>query len=108
MTTLRKSVLALVAAGVTMTGATAGASTTKEWQAAAAQAQAACSKASGLRDVKAVGDPAIFDDTSPLTAVLIKGVYPQAHMKGQAGTMLCLYDRKTRRARAVEWAPSAP
>jgi len=108
MTNLRNGVLALIAAGLTLTGATATASTTKEWQAATAQAQAACGKASGLRDVKVVGEPAIFDDTSPLTAVLVRGTYPQAHMKGQAGTMLCLYDRKTRRARAVEWAPPTP
>ena len=83
----------------------AGASPPKEWKAAQAQAQLACVKASELRDAKPIGDSAVFDDSAPLTAMVIGGTYPQAHMKGQKGTVLCLYDRKSQRARTVEWAP---
>ena len=81
------------------------ASPPKQWEAAQAQARMACVKASEFRNAKLIGTPALFDDTAPLTAMVIRGTYPQAHMKGQIGTVLCLYDRKTRDARTVEWNP---
>jgi hypothetical protein len=34
--------------------------------------------------------------------MLVRGTYKQRFMKGARGTMLCLYDRRTRRAEAVE------
>lgn len=37
-----------------------------------------------------------------IDARLVTGTYPQAHMKGAKGTMLCLYNRKTRRAETQE------
>jgi len=32
----------------------------------------------------------------------VRGTYPQKFMKGAKGTMLCLYDRRTRRAEVAE------
>jgi hypothetical protein len=47
-----------------------------------------------------------FDDTVGLDARLVTGAWKPAHMKGAKTVMLCLYDRKTRRAsvqEAAEW-----
>lgn len=68
----------------------------------------ACIKASGLTNAKAVGKPVVFDDTVAQTALLVSGTYPQKHMAGKKGQMLCLYDRKAKTAQAQEWAATAP
>jgi heat shock protein HslJ len=57
-----------------------------------------------------------FSDAFGMEARLVRGVYPQAHMRGKEGLMLCLYDRRSKRAEvqeAQEWsealeAPEAP
>ena len=53
-----------------------------------------CTKASGLKDSKPVGNAAQFDDRVGYTALLLQGQYPQKHMKGAQGTELCLYNKK--------------
>ncbi|HEY0316579.1 MAG TPA: hypothetical protein VGC28_09985 [Sphingomonas sp.] len=57
----------------------------------------ACLKASGM-DGAAASAPVHFPDRSALDVLLITGHYPRRVNKGRAGTMLCLYDRKTRLA----------
>ena len=64
---------------------------------------AGCTKASGLKGVKPVGDAAQFDDRVGYTALLLQGQYPQKHMKGAQGTELCLYDKKSKTAYVTEW-----
>jgi hypothetical protein len=86
--------LALVASAAT-------ASSTASWQASAKAGRAACLKASELRAATASG-PIIFSDTLGRDAFLVRGTYPQRFMKGAKGTMLCLVDRRTHRAEAVE------
>ena len=64
---------------------------------------ASCTKASGLSDVRPVGNAAQFDDRVGYTAVLLQGRYPQKHMKGQQGTELCLFSKKDKTAYVTEW-----
>jgi hypothetical protein len=77
------------------------ASSPASWQAAAKAGRAACLKASELKMATASG-PIIFSDTLGRDAFLVRGTYPQRFMKGARGTMLCLVDRRTHRAEAVE------
>lgn len=62
-----------------------------------------CTKASGLKDSKPVGNAAQFDDRVGYTALLLQGQYPQKHMKGAQGTELCLYNKKSKTAYVTEW-----
>ena len=64
---------------------------------------AGCLKASQLKNTKVVGSAAQFDDRVGYNALILQGRYPQKHMKNQAGTELCLYNRKDRQAFVTEW-----
>ncbi len=68
----------------------------------------ACVAASGLSKAQAVGKPVVFDDRVAQTALLVAGTYPQKHMAGKKGQVLCLYDRKSKTAQTQEWTPVAP
>ena len=57
---------------------------------------ASCVKASGLKNAQAAGQPMVYDDRLGLTALVIRGRYPQAHMKNRTGQVLCLFNRTTR------------
>lgn len=81
--------------------APASASTPAAWAAGNAAARTACLRAAGLR-LATVSAPLVFSDTAGKTALLVTGRYPQSFMKNARGTMLCLYDRRTRRAEASE------
>lgn len=65
--------------------APAWASTAEAWQAHDAMVRAACLKASGLRQVRAVGQVLPFDDEVGYSALLLQGRYPQPHMQGRQG-----------------------
>jgi hypothetical protein len=67
-----------------------------------------CTKASGLKDAKPVGNAAQFDDRVGYTALLLQGRYPQKHMKGAQGTELCLYNKKSKTAYITEWDSIRP
>lgn len=69
---------------------------------------AGCTKASGLKDAKPVGNAAQFDDRVGYTALLLQGQYPQKHMKGAQGTELCLYNKKSKTAYVTEWDSIRP
>lgn len=60
--------------------------------------QRACAAASGLKDPVVHPTAVLFDDTVGYDARLVIGTWKPAHMKGAKAVMLCLYDRKTRRA----------
>ncbi|MGV8209399.1 hypothetical protein [Pseudomonas aeruginosa] len=62
----------------------------------------ACPKASGLRQVRAVGQVLPFDDEVGYSALLLQGRYPQPHMQGRQGRELCLYRRATGKASVSE------
>ncbi|SEE92102.1 hypothetical protein [Pseudomonas migulae] len=81
----------------------AQASTPEAWATFDKTMLASCIKASGLQDASPVGKAAQFDDRVDYTAVLLQGRYPQKHMKGQQGTELCLYNKKSKTAYVTEW-----
>ena len=62
-------------------------------------ARDACLKASGMEGA-AASAPVHFSDSTGLDVLLVTGHYPPRVNKGRAGTMLCLYDRRTKLARA--------
>ncbi|VVP64769.1 hypothetical protein [Pseudomonas fluorescens] len=84
------------------------ASSPDAWAAYDKTVLASCTKASGLKNAKPVGNAAQFDDRVGYTAVLLQGQYPQKHMKGQQGTELCLYNKKSKTAFVTEWDSIRP
>ena len=88
--------LLLVAIPMAARSATAAA-----WAASAKAGRAACAAAAHLAR-PTVSAPLHFSDQVGRDAMLVRGTYKQRFMKGARGTMLCLYDRRTRRAEAVE------
>jgi len=83
--------------------ARAGASTPEAWAQAEREAAQACQEAAGLSEPTVAGNPVVFDDASGQTAVVIEGRYPQAHMQGREGRVLCLYDRISGLAHVAQW-----
>lgn len=63
----------------------------------------ACRSVSGLKDARVEGGPVRFSDTISMDARLVRGIWPQPHMKGAKAQMLCLYDRRAHRAEVQEW-----
>jgi hypothetical protein len=82
------------------------ASSPEAWRAYDREVRTACLKASGLLQPRLLSDrldvPAAPPDQNGITliisAFLLEGRYPQAHMKGQMGRELCLFDQRNRRA----------
>jgi hypothetical protein len=60
--------------------------------------QAACLKASGLKEAKAAGSIIHYGDEVGYSALLLSGRYPQAFMHNKPGKELCLYQRATKKA----------
>jgi hypothetical protein len=77
------------------------ASSADAWAAHRQEVTRACIKASGLVDARLVGSVITYDDSVGSSAALIAGRYPQAHMAGQEGLSLCLFDRRSRTAQAA-------
>lgn len=86
----------------------AHASSPDAWAAYDKTVLASCTKASGLKNATPVGNAAQFDDRVGYTALLLQGQYPQKHMKGQQGTELCLYNKKSKTAFVTEWDSIRP
>jgi hypothetical protein len=86
----------------------AQASSPDAWAAYDKTVLASCTKASGLKNAKPVGNAAQFDDRVGYTALLLQGQYPQKHMKGQQGTELCLYNKKSKTSFVTEWDSIRP
>ena len=79
------------------------ASTPESWAKLDAASQAACIKASGLTSATAA-PPTRYSDKLLIDARIIDGMWPQPHMKGAKASMLCLYNRKTKRVEVQELA----
>jgi hypothetical protein len=83
---------------------TAYASSSDAWAELDTASAAACIAASGFKD--AVVEPSVhFSDDIGFDVRVVSGVYPQPHMKGASGKMLCLFGRKTKRVEVQELAP---
>ncbi|MGV0028803.1 hypothetical protein [Phormidesmis priestleyi] len=63
---------------------------------------ATCLKTSGFRNAKPVGEIVTFNDEIGYDALQVQGNYPEPHMNNQAGKVLCLFDRRTRKAQTQE------
>jgi len=92
--------LFLAGLGLALAGS-ATASSQSAWMAVDKASEAAFKKASGFPDAVA-GPPVRFSDRFLVDARLVRGTYPQAHMKGAKGAVLCLYNRRTKRAEVQE------
>ena len=77
------------------------ASTDAAWATSNRAGRAACIAAANLAR-PSVSAPLNFSDQVGRDAMLVRGMYKQRFMKNAWGTMLCLYDRRTRRAEVVE------
>lgn len=75
------------------------ASSPQAWDAQRRQLREACRQASALRQTRPLGDPVDFPE---LVALLQGGIYPQPHMAGRRGRELCLFDKRSGRARVAE------
>lgn len=67
------------------------ASSEAAWKELADKAGETCMKASGFEDPAIVWTGLDFEDEA---ALLVSGTWPQAHMNGAKGAMLCLYDKQ--------------
>jgi hypothetical protein len=80
------------------------------WKAYDLEVRAACLKASRLSGARVLGervDVPVADRsrdgvTLLISALLMEGRYPQAHMKSQKGRELCLFEQRTRRGTVAE------
>jgi hypothetical protein len=93
---------------LTTLAAQANASSPDAWASFDKALLASCTKASQLKNATPVGTAAQFDDRVGYSALLLQGHYPQKHMKGQQGTELCLYNKKTKTAYVTEWDSIRP
>ena len=91
-----KTLLAIMAGSLFLTGTTALASTPGEWANHEREVTTACLEASGLETPQAIGTIVTFSDDVGYDALLVKGAYPQPHMHHQIGQVLCLFNRGTR------------
>ncbi len=80
----------------------AEASSPAAWKQLRKQAERGCIAAAGFRRPR-VSSPILFDDSVGSVALLVTGIYPQARLKGAHGTVLCLFNRRTKKV-AVEEA----
>lgn len=88
-----------------MVAAPATASTPQAYEELDRASSLACLKASGFRDAALAPAPLRFSDKMGVEARLVTGTYPQSHMNGTQGMVLCLYDRATKLAETVDAAP---
>lgn len=77
----------LAVAALSVTGF-ASASSPDAWQALYDTTATACLKQSGLKKAKVIEGPVLFSTT---ILYKIKGIWPQAHMKGKTGKVYCLH-----------------
>lgn len=83
--------------------APAAASSDDSWDEMFAKARQSCIDASGFSNAEA-SKPVVFSDDVGYVALLVAGTFPQKHMNGQKGDMLCLFDRSTGTAKVEEAA----
>ncbi len=80
----------------------APASSPDAWSDYEKEVTAACFEASGFKDAEAHTKLIMFGDDVGRDALIVEGIYPQPHMNGAKGEMLCLFDKATRKAAVSE------
>ncbi|MFG1413682.1 hypothetical protein V5G24_21465 [Xanthobacter sp. VTT E-85241] len=101
----RAAVLPVLAALLALVADPVLASSPAAWAELEGKARTACLAASGLAKARVEGAPVMF---AAHVLVLVKGHWPQPHMKNQAATFACLYDNRAGTAEAQEWTGAAP
>ena len=79
----------------------ARASSPDAWAELDAKSAKACIAASGLAKTK-ISASMHFSDEAGYDVRIVSGIYPQKHMKGATGKMLCLYGRTTKSVEVIE------
>jgi len=79
------------------------ASSDEAWDALVKEASAACQMASELDDPRVVWSNPAYERQA---ALIVAGKWPQTHMKGKAGYMLCLYDKQSAKVEIQEIEPA--
>jgi hypothetical protein len=99
---MRQFSIAAAAAVLVTTALPAFASSPDAWAAFDREVVQACTVKSGLRNAKPASEQILFPEGRREVALLVGGTYPQKHMKGARGTMLCLYDPDSKTAKIAE------
>jgi hypothetical protein len=94
-----RAALALGVAAGAIFAVPATASTTRSWAQLKPRVVEACRQQSGLRSARVTEYWPAFDAQA---AAMVVGEYPQRHMKGRRGAVLCLYDKRTGTAQTQE------
>lgn len=79
------------------------ASSTETWDALVKEAGAACQIASELGNPRVLWSNPAYERQA---ALLITGKWPQTHMKGEQGYMLCLFDKQSAKLEIQEVDPA--
>jgi hypothetical protein len=99
---MRRTLFICLILGLFAAVAEGEASSPDEWVKYQKEVAVTCTKASGLKSARVVGEFVSFGDDIGYDAVMIRGRYPQPHMKNVEGYALCLFNRKTRQAQCSE------
>ena len=101
---------ALLLGAVGVAAGPARASSPEAWSRYDRQVRSACVAASHLAAVRVQGSRIDLPGLG-LSSLLLEGTYPQAHMKGQQGLELCVFEQRSGRAAVAEadgWRSAAP
>ena len=79
------------------------ASSEEAWDALVKEAGAACQMASELQNPRVVWSNPAYERQA---ALIVTGKWPQTHMKGKQGYMLCLYDKGSAKTEIQEIEPT--
>ena len=92
------AILALLLGDI-LAGHIVRAASEEAWDALVREAGAACQIASDLEQPRVVWSNPAYEHQA---ALLITGKWPQTHMKGKQGYMLCLFDKQTAKVEIQE------
>jgi hypothetical protein len=79
------------------------ASSDEAWDALIKEASAVCQMASELENPRVVWSNPAYERQA---ALIVTGKWPQTHMKGKVGYMLCLYDKQSAKVEIQEIEPA--
>lgn len=104
----RANTLVWLGVGIALAAAAcapSAASTASAWSDLERKMSFACTKASGLLDARPSGKPVHFDDRNGMSALLVRGRFPQPHMQQRPTVVLCLFDRRSQRVSIADAEP---
>lgn len=93
----------VASAVLVFTTTTVLASSDEAWKALDKASAKSCIAAAGFLNGK-ISPATRFSDGVGYDTLIVSGTFPQKHMKGAKGQMLCLYNRKTKQVEVQELA----